>query len=78
MLDVLKSRWLGGKSEIGANGAAMRGLSNDIRYALRTLRHGGVSTMVAVLSLAIGVGARAGERPVLQQRVLEGDPELSL
>src|SRR3984893_4046014 len=35
----------------------MRGLSSDIRYALRTVRHGGSSTVVAVLSLAVGVGA---------------------
>src|SRR6476660_2728044 len=37
----------------------MRGFSSDIRYALRTVRHGGISTVVAVLSLAIGVGANA-------------------
>ncbi|HEX2459404.1 MAG TPA: ABC transporter permease [Vicinamibacterales bacterium] len=37
----------------------MRGLSSDIRYALRTVRHGGISTVVAVLSLAVGVGANA-------------------
>src|SRR5438552_176942 len=37
----------------------MRGFSSDIRYALRTLRHGGISTVVAVLSLAVGVGANA-------------------
>lgn len=37
----------------------MRGLSSDIRYALRTVRHGGISTVVAVLSLALGVGANA-------------------
>ncbi len=37
----------------------MRGLSSDLRYALRTLRHGGISTVVAVLSLAVGVGANA-------------------
>ena len=35
----------------------MRGLSSDIRYALRTLRRGGISTVVAMLSLAVGVGA---------------------
>ncbi len=37
----------------------MRGLSFDIRYALRTLRQGGISTFVAMLSLAVGVGANA-------------------
>src|SRR4249919_1301592 len=37
----------------------MRGFSSDIRYALRALRHGGISTAVAVLSLAVGVGANA-------------------
>src|SRR5438045_2843923 len=35
----------------------MRGFSSDLRYALRTLRHGGLSTVIALLSLAIGVGA---------------------
>jgi len=34
----------------------MRGLSSDIRYALRTLRRGGISSVVAILSLAVGVG----------------------
>src|SRR5580765_115212 len=37
----------------------MRGFSSDIRYALRTVRHGGMSTVIAVLSLAVGVGANA-------------------
>ena len=37
----------------------MRGFLSDIRCALRTLRHAGISTVVAVLSLAIGVGANA-------------------
>ena len=37
----------------------MRGFSSDLRYALRTLKHGGLSTFIAVLSLAIGVGANA-------------------
>jgi putative ABC transport system permease protein len=37
----------------------VRGLSSDIRHAFRALRHGGTSTAVAILSLAIGVGANA-------------------
>src|SRR5438874_356507 len=37
----------------------MRGFSSDIRYALRAVRHGGISIAVAVLSLAVGVGANA-------------------
>jgi putative ABC transport system permease protein len=37
----------------------LRGLSSDIRYALRTLRRGGISTVVAMLSLAAGVGPNA-------------------
>src|SRR5215510_388230 len=37
----------------------MRGISSDIRYGLRMLRRGGISTLVAVLSLAVGVGANA-------------------
>src|SRR5215831_19507398 len=37
----------------------MRGFSSDIRYAFRTLRHGGITTVIAVLSLAVGVGANA-------------------
>jgi predicted permease len=37
----------------------MRGLSSDVRYALRAVRHSGISTVVAVLSLAVGVGANA-------------------
>src|SRR5262245_36567638 len=37
----------------------MLGFSADIRYAFRALRHGGISTFVAVVSLAVGVGANA-------------------
>jgi putative ABC transport system permease protein len=37
----------------------MRGISSDIRYALRMLRRGGISTGMAMLSLAVGVGANA-------------------
>jgi putative ABC transport system permease protein len=37
----------------------MRGFASDFRYALRTLRHGGIATVIAVVSLAIGVGANA-------------------
>ncbi len=37
----------------------MRGVFADIRYALRTFRHGRASIVVAVLSLAVGVGANA-------------------
>src|SRR6185436_873845 len=36
-----------------------RGFSSDVRYALRAARHGGISTVVAVVSLAVGVGASA-------------------
>jgi putative ABC transport system permease protein len=35
----------------------VRGFSSDIRYALRTPGRGGISTVVAMLSLAVGVGA---------------------
>jgi len=35
----------------------MRGFASDVRYALRTFRRGGLSTLVALLSLAIGIGA---------------------
>jgi putative ABC transport system permease protein len=38
---------------------AMRGFLSDLRYALRSITHGGISTAVAVLSLALGVGANA-------------------
>lgn len=38
---------------------AMCGFLSDIRFAFRTLRHNGIATVVAVLSLAIGVGANA-------------------
>jgi putative ABC transport system permease protein len=34
----------------------VRGFSSEIRYAIRTLRRGGPSTVVAILSLAIGIG----------------------
>jgi putative ABC transport system permease protein len=37
----------------------MRGLLSDIRYAFRSLGRGGISTVVAMLSLAVGVGANA-------------------
>jgi len=30
----------------------MRGFASDLRYALRSVRHGGISTAVAVPSLA--------------------------
>ena len=35
----------------------VRGFSSDICYALRALRRDGISTIVAMLSLAVGVGA---------------------
>jgi hypothetical protein len=37
----------------------MRGFASDFRYALRTLKRGRISTVIALLSLAIGVGATA-------------------
>ena len=37
----------------------MRGLFSEIRYAVRTLRRGGIATVVAMLSLAVGVGPNA-------------------
>src|SRR5678815_564487 len=37
----------------------MSGFSSDLRYGLRSLRRGTTSTIVAMLSLAIGVGANA-------------------
>jgi putative ABC transport system permease protein len=37
----------------------MRGFSSDIRYGLRTVKRGGISTAIAILSLAVGVGANA-------------------
>src|SRR5215472_10900362 len=35
----------------------MHGFASDIRYALRRLRRGGIPIAVAVLSLAVGIGA---------------------
>jgi putative ABC transport system permease protein len=35
----------------------VRGFSSDLRYAFRSLRRGGFSTIVAALSLAVGIGA---------------------
>ncbi|HEY2014271.1 MAG TPA: ABC transporter permease [Bryobacteraceae bacterium] len=35
----------------------MRGLSSDIRYAFRTLSRGGISIVIAMLSLAVGGGS---------------------
>jgi len=37
----------------------MRGLTSDIRYAIRTVARGGLSSAVAILSLAVGIGANA-------------------
>jgi putative ABC transport system permease protein len=37
----------------------VRGFSTDIRYALRALRRGGISIVVAMLSLAVGIGPNA-------------------
>src|SRR5262245_40186447 len=37
----------------------MRGVLSDLRYALRALKRGSVSTVIAMLSLAVGVGANA-------------------
>jgi hypothetical protein len=35
----------------------MAGVIHDVSHAGRVLRHGGVATVVALLSLALGIGA---------------------
>src|SRR5678815_2009975 len=47
------------KADIELSSHAMRGFPSDIRYALRTVRHGGMATVVAVASLAVGIGVNA-------------------
>ncbi|MBL8210147.1 MAG: ABC transporter permease [Bryobacterales bacterium] len=48
----------------------MTGVVRDLRYALRTLRHAPVFTAVAVLSLALGIGANTAIFTLLDQLML--------
>src|SRR5580700_10429251 len=48
----------------------MRSIGNDIKYALRTFRKSPVFTVVALLSLALGIGANTAIFTLLDQVLL--------
>ena len=47
---------------------------NDLRYALRSLRRSPVFTVVAILSLALGIGANSAIFSLLDQALIRALP----